>query len=242
MAISYSVYYEIRDKNVGLYDFIKEKEVPHLVEDLKDYLTYGGDANYDVESIIESEDLFSKISKIFKDNNYQYKEHKIIDLIMASNVLDGSDLEGYSGDWHLGYTDLNDKYLLFKRYFVAFKKELIEPEFSVIDPAPSLIEEGDPNILDSYLEWLEDLYKEINPKSNVPELSKDMLKDLNFGSGEMGPSEYALGYTESGYDHNLKEALPSIRFDFKPNNEVSFKTRIKDILLNKNIFYTYSWW
>ena len=241
-----AVYYQIRDKKVGFYDYIKENEVPYVVYALEDYLNSGDEEADDpfVMRIIESEDLFSEITKITKgDNNYQDKKQKYIDLIMASNVFDGYELQGYSEDVHFGYTDVNDKYLLLKRYFIAFKIAL-----SKIGPAPSLTEEGDPNVLDSYLKWLEDLYKEINPKSKVPELSKVMLEDLNCGwEGMMGNGEYAFGTYESDYNSETKrsfffeEAHPSSRFDFQPNNEVSFKSRIRDILVNKNIFYTFEW-
>ena len=169
------------------------------------------------------------------DDSYGVKQHKIIEIIMSTdewdNAIDGPE------DVYRSFEDLNSKYYLLKRYFMAFKIALLKYR-----PHHSLLEEGNPKVLDQYLNWLDDIYKEINPKNKPPELSKEMMDDLNIGiEGYMGSAEYAFGTYETTNGVFEFSAHPFVRFEFKVSNEESFKSRIKDILLNKNIFYKYVW-
>jgi AAA+ ATPase superfamily predicted ATPase len=93
---------------------------------------------------------------------------------------------------YLGYGDLDAKYNLFKRYFLAIKFALSE-----INPHSSLKEEENQKVLDQYLKWLDDIYKEIKLKIPPPELTREEESDLNYGiAGYMGPAEYAFGFYE----------------------------------------------
>ena len=241
--MKYAVEYEIRDNNVTMMKYIKEKQVMRLYYRLEQFVRDPEHFNYFDQEMLEWKESYSKVMEILKMDNEDQAIDKLLQIILATDEWDDDILDGQDEqDLFFDYATLDEKYNLLKRYFLVFKYAL-----SYIGPAPSLTEEGDPNVLDSYLTWLEDLYNEINPKSKPPELSEEEMKDINSysNSGYMGEAELAFGTFEIDYSVNGDvfdaEAHPSTRFDFQPNNEVSFKSRVKDILENKTIFYHYQW-
>ena len=235
--MKYAVDYEIRDNTVTEMEYIKEKQVRMIYDRLNDFLRDPEHFNYFDQEMLEWKESYSKVMEILKMDNEDQAIDKLLQIILATDEWDDDILESQDEqDLYFCYDTLDSKYLLLKRYFIAFKSAL-----SDIDPAPSLTEEGDPNVLDSYLKWLEDLYKEINPKSKVPELKTS----VGGPDGYMGDAEYAFGTFD--IDYSIKgdvfdaEAHPSKRFDFLPINEESFKSRVRDILVSKTIFYHYEW-
>jgi hypothetical protein len=237
MAHRFEVTYEIRNKDAKLFDYLKECEVEYFATELMECIEYpDGSSNRFSQEDLEWYDSYPKIKEIMNsDDSYGVKQHKIIEIIMSTdewdNAIDGPE------DVYRSFEDLNSKYYLLKRYFMAFKIALLKYR-----PHHSLLEEGNPKVLDQYLNWLDDIYKEINPKNKPPELSKEMMDDLNIGiEGYMGSAEYAFGTYETTNGVFEFSAHPFVRFEFKVSNEESFKSRIKDILLNKNIFYKYVW-
>jgi hypothetical protein len=195
-----------------------------------------GSSNRFSQEDLEWYDSYPKIKEIMNsDEGYGVKHQKIIDIIMSTNDWDNA-IDGPE-DVYRSFEDLNSKYYLFKQYFMAFKIAL-----SKMGPNPSLTKEGNLKILDQYLNWLDDIYKKINPENKPPELSEKIMDDLNIGiEGYMGSAQYAFGTYEITDGVFESSAHPSVRFEFKASNEKSFKSRIRGILLNKNIFYQYVW-
>jgi hypothetical protein len=234
MPYYYSVEYEIRDKNITLDDYIKEREVDsflyHHVDDVIDVMK-------------ESYPQVIKEVNITDSAGYE----KLKEIVMSTDDWDYEIMNVHDHDeqtFYYIFDTLDTKYDLLRRYIIAFKLALLE-----IEPHPSLAEEGNPKVLDQYLKWLEDIYKEINPENNPPKLSEKTVRELNSGDlGHMGTMSTSYMYCFNTNSHGggpidgiYPEHHPSVRFDFLANDEKSFKTRIKDILLNKNIFYRFDW-
>jgi hypothetical protein len=247
MGVQFSVEYDVRDKSLTIEEYIKEYFVERFLEDFSEYLEdpENSDYYYFDKETLEQKDSYAEVAKTMDR-----------EILMSTSEWDDLIIEKFDRSEQFFYyifDTLEAKYDVLRRYLIAFKIAL-----SKIRPHKKLTEEGDPKVLDQYLKWMEDVYKEINQGKNPPQLSEEVIEDLNnsfvglMGRGHKrdlygisNDEEFAFSgsysYGRSSHDFEIYEH-PSGRFEFHPNNEESFKIKIKDILLNKNIFYRYDWY
>ena len=151
------VYYVISDKYSFTNEYQKECEAGRLIEKLRDYLDDPLRYDYFDEDYLESRKTYPEIKELINSDDSLLAEEKITKIFIETDDWN-TELEN-TEDVYLGYGDLDIKYNLLKRYFLAFKIALSE-----IDPHSSLKEEENQKVLDQYLKWLDDIYKEIKLK------------------------------------------------------------------------------
>lgn len=238
------VSYKIDRKDLQHIDFMKEYELERYTELLIEKVL---DSDEDTIEELQNNELGMQILELIRSHESKAAE-KIIELLHTSDYFD-SDIED-SKDEYTSYEcfyDFEEKYLIIKAYITAIY--IYFPKNNIHEYSGEAIDNLN---LSKYQSWLDEIYQELEPKKKIPSWSEadesEIFEDEESGYIDLSEFSvfshlaiYAYSYTTIGDLQYYPEVYPSNLFGYQLSDENSFKSTIREILLNKAIFYRLSY-